>query len=191
MLHIKFIHMRCRSISIGGLDLEQIEGINVNEQIVDIDIRKSSFSKVSKFFLFAESLGLIELSAVSEGVDAVVSVARQHDMYKEKKSSIVVVDPDTFREQINNLNMTLSSALTTDNDTNVHSTPSGLRAHDVIPSVKVDSRIKVVQVFKLTKDLRKEFGRIDASIVAGQEVYYTGGEVRYYIMLCCYFIGED
>ena len=158
----------------------------------EIDIRHSSFSKVSKFFQFASStLGLLELQEVSSGVDAVASIARQHDLFKTHKADILVEDADLFRNEIQTVNAT-SSAL--DAGSNTHSSPlSGLRASDVIANVEIGSAVKVMDIYKLTKDLKKEFQAFisEGSDTGGKsERYYTGAEVRVHI-LAIIFLCDD
>lgn len=150
---------------------------------IEPDIRSSSFSKVSKFFEFASaSLAVLDLEEVSNGVVAVVNISRQNDLYKTWKSSIAVDDPDSFRLAINNFNSNVenSNGDDSENDGATRSLPSSsLRVADVLPSVGVGSTMKVVDIFKLTKDVRREFDPFFKNRGSDkEEKYLTGAEVN-------------
>jgi hypothetical protein len=183
-----------RSISVRAIDTSLLHKIGAEEEnnegrhihtplAIEPDIRHSSFSKVSKFFQHASAtLGIVELMEVSSGVDAVAKVCRQHDLYKTWKSAIIVEDPDAFRADVlQHFNATNSVASSGQGDDGSYCPPlSGLRASDVIANVEIGSHVKVVDIYKLTKDLKVEFKQFTFEPHGDKvEKYYTGAEVSY------------
>lgn len=142
---------------------------------VDLDIKHSSFGKVSKFFQFvAESEGVFVLEEVSSGVDAVVKVHRQHDLFKIWKSTIAVEDPDLFRNDM--VNNPHSKGAVQDHHGDGSVSFSSLKASDIIAKVEIGPNVRIVDIYKLTKDLRGEFSGLASE--GGPDKYYTGSEVR-------------
>ena len=163
----------------------------------EIDIRHSSFAKVSQLFHYAsENLGLLSLKEISSGVDAVVAVVRQHELYKTWKTDIMVTDPEGFRVEMSPNSTSIGNRESTSSSSSSLSGHDGpcqsLKASDILPNVEIGSSIKVVDVYKLTKDLKSEFKPLMGESVStgaasnshNVEKYFTGSEVREHAALC-------
>ena len=100
-----------------------------------IDIKATSYKKVSTFLRHIHSLGLLTLQEKG-GVSAVVAVQRQHDLYRGVK----VDHPEEFRSH-------------------VLGTPSESEGSSARKSLGT-GKIKVVELYKMSKPVRELFGTV-------------------------------
>lgn len=139
----------------------------------DLDIRRSSFRKVSVFLRHFSKLRLFSLKEQG-GVISVTNVQRAHDLFRGVK----IEDREEFLVRVAAASSTRKDGLVEDEDAEGGSSEfskSMARQQAAAMKGSGDMKINVLELFKLTKQLREIFGSIHGS----HGEYLTAQEVNY------------
>lgn len=132
-----------------------------------IDVRKSKFKKVSGVLKYYAKEKLFTISDKA-GVISILSVQRTHDLFKGVK----VDNPDDFKAVVAQRSANTNSSSTGDDGNQASSSSSSSSSKD-------DKKIAVLDLYKLTKQLKDVFGSIKG--LHGE--YLTSHEVSGYTVL--------
>ncbi len=118
-----------------------------NNGIIDlIEIKKTSYKKVTKFLEYCKSIDLLTYRD-DNGIATITGIKRMHDLFREYK----VDDPDKFKESVK-LRETNSSS------TGASGNSDSIGYHGSNPNG--NSKITVIDLFKMPRNLKDIFGNI-------------------------------
>lgn len=114
-----------------------------------LDLKLSSYRKVSSFLTHCQALGLLTVQE-NQGVSTITSLHKTHDLFRGVK----VENPELFKSHV--LTSTTVSNTTTDSSTSepVSEFAAFQAAHSVNQSGDKNKKVQVLELFKLTKHLK-------------------------------------
>jgi hypothetical protein len=135
--------------------------------VVDLDVKRSRFKKVSAALRHYSNHRLVSIQDKA-GVMSIVNVQRAHDLFRGVK----VADPDEFKALVAKKGEAVSAE-----DDQTEST-SVLISAAKKSSAPGDNKITVLELYKLTKQLKDIFG---SGLRGVHGEFFVASEVRF----CC------